>query len=135
MVKKLFKKSLRNEKVLYLFWGVMTTIVTILSFWSLNKVIDQYLVTSTVSTIIGIIFAYFVNSQYVFKVKHTNYKTKIKEFYNFLLSRVGSLIFEIILMVILVQYLKINETISKIFATFMVVLINYVLMKFFIFKR
>ena len=113
----------------------MTTIVTILSFWSLNKVIDQYLVTSIVSTIIGIIFAYFVNSQYVFKVKHTNYKTKIKEFYNFLLSRVGSLIFEIILMVILVQYLKINEPISKIFATLMVVLINYVLMKFFIFKR
>lgn len=124
--------SKHQELVDYLIIGVLTTIVSIISYYIFRVFIDNYIVCTIISWIISVIFAYITNRIIVFKSKDNNI---IKEFISFIVSRLLSLGIEIISMAFLVDLLSINDRISKIIVQIIVIVLNYIFSKLFVFKR
>jgi len=131
---KLIKKY--DEIIRYLIIGVLTTIVSISSFYLFNTCIHiYYLISDVLSWIISIIFAFIMNKIFVFKSKNKSKDETIYEFVNFTKYRILSLLIDMFIMFIFISIFKIDELISKIFVQFVVVVLNYIFSKFFVFKK
>ena len=130
---KLYKKY--KEIINYLIAGVLTTIVSILSYELFKNVFHiHYIISNIISWIIAVTFAYIINSKFVFESNKKN-KEKIKEFISFVSCRILSLIIETISIYLMVDIIKLNSDISKIIAQFIVLVLNYLFSKFFTFKK
>lgn len=128
---KLFTK----ETISYLIFGVLTTVVDAVTFYLCNNILKlEYIISTIMAWILAIFFAYFTNKIWVFKSKENNIYMIWKEILSFFFSRLVSLIFTLLWMVVTVELLKFNEFISKILANFFVVIMNYFFSKLFIFK-
>ena len=126
-------KEKLGEIFIYGIFGVLTTAISFGSFFALRKVfafINENIL-NTISILIAIIFAYFTNRKFVFKSKEKN---KIKEFFKFIGSRTFSAIFEIIFFFVLNSLCSIDGMTSKIFTSFIVIVLNYITSKLFVFK-
>ena len=113
------KKVLNRETVTYLIAGIMTTVVSLSSYWLLNRLFTShelfgkyaYLAASTISSALAIIFAFFVNKVWVFQSKCWQPKLVAREAITFAGARISSLLLEQLLMFLLVTLL-IENTIS-----------------------
>ena len=66
-IKKLFKKVFTKEIILYGIFGVLTTIVNIGSLWVFTEIFKiNENIANAVAIILSVIFAYFVNKDFVF---------------------------------------------------------------------
>lgn len=133
----LYKKY--EEIVNYLIVGVLTTVFTwvikaILAYVVFDvSVVWQNTLVTALADACGIIFAYFTNRKYVFKSTEPN---MLKEFFSFSAGRVGTTVFDIVAMDILVMVFgKEWYFVSMIAVSVLVVVLNYVLSKFFVFKE
>lgn len=88
-------------------------------------------VLNIISIFLAIIFAYFTNRKYVFKSEEKNI---LKEFIMFFGSRAFSAIFEITAFFILNGIFKIEGMISKALISIIVIALNYIISKVFVFK-
>jgi len=120
-----------EEIIRYLIAGILTTIVSIISYNFFRIIQIHYLISTILSWILAVIFAYFINKFYVFK----NNKKDIFEFINFIKYRFISLLTEFIIMYVLVDILFINDRLSKIIVQGIVLVLNYLFSKIFIFKN
>lgn len=122
----------------YLIFGVLTTIVSLLVYYALVFTIlnpehaIELQVANIISWIAGVIFAYITNRKYVFESKNQN---QIKEVTQFVLARVVTLVLDMAIMGLGVTLLKINDKILKLISQVLVVVLNYVFSKLFIFKK
>ena len=123
----------KNEEVWnYLIVGFLTTLVSISSYAFFSIVINIDYVTSTLlSWVFAVTFAYFTNRWFVFKSK----EKKIPEFISFSGSRIITLVLDVVLMIIMVSWLLINDFIAKLIVQVVVTVSNYVISKFFVFKK
>jgi len=125
-----------EEIILYLVVGVLTTVVSVLSYAMLAKVFGiPYMVSTVLSWIIAVLFAYVANKLVVFKTKLNTKKELLKEIYEFFKYRIVSLIMEVGLMYLMVSIMDINDVISKIVINIVVIIANYIFSKLFIFKK
>ena len=94
MIKKLFLKY--KELISYVFFGVLATIVSILSFKLFDVLLGPqlYLLSNVISWIITVIFAYFTNKIWVFESKSWKANVLVKEIVSFFGARVFSLVVE-----------------------------------------
>lgn len=120
-----------DEIIRYIIAGLLTTIVSIVSYNLLRNINIDYKICTILSWILAVIFAYFINKVFVFKSKKNN----IKEFANFILARLLSLFVEFIFMMIMVDLININDRIAKLIVQFVVLVLNYIFSKFFVFKK
>lgn len=126
-----------EEVIRYLIIGVLTTVVSLTTYYILTftvldpKVSVQLQITNIISWIVSVTFAYFTNRKYVFKLKE---KKNIKEASKFYLSRLSTLLLDMLLMQIFVIRLKFNDKIIKLIVQFVVIVLNYILSKFLVFK-
>lgn len=128
---KVYKKY--EEIINYLIFGVLTTLVSILSYAFFTRFINlDYVLSNILSWILSVTFAFFTNRKYVFKTSSSN---NVKDMFKFYLSRLTSLGIELVIMYILVTLLSLNDMISKIIVQFIVIVLNYVLSKLFVFKK
>ena len=122
-----------KEMVLYLIFGVLTTLVNILSYLFFSKICGiNILISNIMAWFFSIVFAYVTNRILVFESKN---KKILHEFALFITGRGLSGILDSLLFYILVVSLMFNDVISKIFINIIVVIINYVLSKKIIFKE
>ena len=127
-----------EEVIRYLIIGVLTTVVSLATYYILTftildpKVSIQLQITNIISWIVSVTFAYFTNRKYVFKLKE---KKNIKEASKFYLSRLSTLLLDMLLMQIFVIRLKFNDKIIKLIVQFVVIVLNYILSKFLVLKR
>lgn len=119
----------------YVICGILTTILNILVFYILDIYNVNYRINTTISTLISVIFAYITNKIYVFESRELGRKKVLKEILKFIFSRVGTYIVEIIGMYIFIELVKIENLISKILMNVIVIILNYILSKFYIFKK
>lgn len=125
-----------KEILLYLVFGVLTTIISLVIFFLLTKTIldssnaVQLQLANIISWIISVLFAYFTNSKYVF-----NGKISFKELSKFASARISTLIVDMIIMFVFVSLLKFNSDIIKIFDQVVVIVLNYILSKILVFKK
>lgn len=146
---KIFPKKIQDlyykyeEALMYLFFGVLTTAVSFLtagiSKAGLETISANTDLISTVSTVISwicaVTFAYITNRLWVFDVKASGTKAIISEAFSFYGGRVLTLIVETAMMWFGYSLLGINYWITKIAANVVVLILNYVISKLFVFKN
>lgn len=126
-----------GEIIRYLIIGGLTTLISLVVYYLLvytvfnPDVALELQITNVISWLVSVTFAYITNRKFVFK---THEKVTIKEALSFYLSRVSTLILEIVIMYLLVTVLKFNDKIIKILAQVLVIIFNYILSKFLVFK-
>ena len=147
MIKKLFIKY--KELITYVIFGVLTTLVNFFAFWLFTKILGEelYLINNAIAWVVGVIFAYITNKLFVFESKSWDLKVVTKEITGFLGARIFSFLVEEGGMFLFITVLGLgkksltilNLTITgqfivKILLAVIVVVMNYVFSKFFIFK-
>lgn len=137
MIKKIYDLYKKYEEIInYIIVGGMTTVISILSYYLFRLIFSNnsnfYIQLSTVlSWIVAVTFAYFSNRIFVFKSKNSKSLESVK----FVTSRIMSLLIEMLVMFILTGILKINDKIAKILVQFIIVILNYLFSKIFVFKK
>ncbi len=127
-----------KEGLLYLFFGGCTTLVNLISKWILlltiidSKNAVQLQVAIIISWIISVLFAYVTNRKFVFESKSSNVFKEITSFFG---SRVITLVLEMIIMYIFVTLLNFNVYVFTIISQILVIVLNYVFSKLFVFKK
>ncbi len=137
-IKNLIKKVFTKEIIMYLIFGVLTTVVSlavyyasIFTFLNPNNAI-QLQIANIISWIAGVTFAYFTNRKFVFESKNEN---KLKEAGKFVSSRVITLIMDMIIMFLGVTCMHLNDKIMKLVSQVIITISNYVFSKIFVFKK
>ncbi len=129
-----------REVLLYLFFGGCTTLINILAFalfiriMHINPDFDTY-ISNSIAWFISVLFAFVTNKIFVFESKGKSKKDTIRESISFFAFRLLSLVFDMGFMYLLIDILSVNEIISKVISNVLVVIINYVFSKVFIFKK
>lgn len=132
----LLKKFLTVEVVLYIFFGVLTTVVNIGSFAIITSCFKlEENISNAIAIILAVLFAYFTNKDLVFNSKAESFKEKIFEFFKFMLGRAFTMVVELIGFYLLFNILGIQKLISKTLITVIVIILNFFISKFFAFKK
>ena len=143
-MKRYIKKFFDNEILSYLFFGVATTLVSIIVRITIFYFFKQELWATALGNITGILFAFFTNDTIVFKQKRKNwFKRLIKfttaRFITFLLDLLLTFIFVTSFPHIIGQFVGDNlntiNTIETIFAQVTIIVLNYIFSKVFVFKK
>lgn len=144
------EKEKFKEIVLYLIFGVLTTLVNLGVFWLFDLMLGKnlYLVSNIIAWIVAVVFAFVTNKPIVFKSYDWSIKTIAKEGSEFLGARIFSFGVEELGLWILVDLLKMKNIVWNIFSfsisgTFIakvvlaviVVILNYFFSKFIIFAK
>lgn len=133
-MKKLFEKY--KDVIPYLIFGVLTTVVNYVSYWFFAHVLSVSVLVSTVlAWILAVAFAYVTNRKWVFHSTAVTRNEILKEAGAFLAARIGTGVLDFLIMWIFVDLLHWNDLIVKAAANILVIIINYVASKFFIFKK
>ncbi|ENQ3108116.1 Putative flippase GtrA (transmembrane translocase of bactoprenol-linked glucose) [Bacillus sp. 491mf] len=120
----------------YLLFGGLTTLVNIVTYFVCATLAGMdYKIATTIAWIVSVLFAYFTNKKYVFNSQPTSFAHALKEFFYFMGFRVLSYFIDIASMVVLIEWLGINDLVSKIIANVIVVVVNYFASKYIIFKK
>ncbi len=134
-IKALIKKVCTKEVILYFVFGVLTTLVNLFVFYILTHLnLDENL-SNVIAIVIAVLFAYFTNRKLVFNSTAVTFKENLKEFYKFILGRLFTMILEIVGFYLLFNILGIQELISKLLITVIVIILNFFISKFFAFKK
>ena len=129
-----------KEIVNYLIIGVLTTVVSLVSFYLIRIFVftndSQFDIqlANVISWVLAVLFAFVTNKKYVFESKSTGYQ-KFLEMIKFYVSRLTTLGVEMFVMWLLTSPLKVDDIISKIIVQFIIVILNYVFSKLFVFKK
>lgn len=129
-----YKKN--KQVILYIFFGACTTVINGVCYEGLYKCTNIGNMTSTIiAWLIAVLFAFVTNKEYVFNAKRRCFKRRFNQFALFFLCRVFTGIFDVIIMVLAVDFLKLNSLLWKFISNIIITVINYVLSKFIIFKN
>ncbi len=133
ILRELFKKY--QEQISYLFFGGMTTLVNFFTYAILTGVNEDFNKTlaNVLAWFAAVLFAFFTNKFFVFRNKSGEHI--LREFLAFFSARALSGLVEIGGFALFVEVLGWNDWIVKIAIAVFVVIANYVLSKFLIFKK
>lgn len=133
-IKELYNKY--KEILMYLIFGVLTTVVNIVSYFLLARILHIDTVVSTViALILSILFAYITNKIFVFESKTNTAKELLKEIISFFGCRAFTGILDVAFMYITVDVFDLNDMIMKIISNIVVIIVNYIFSKLIIFKK
>ena len=125
-----------REGMRYLVFGVLTTLLNLLIFTICCRIIKiQVVISNIISWIIAVLFAYVTNKLYVFDSKVIQKKELAREIISFFNARIVTLVIETVFLWATVIKLGLNEIIMKIIVNIIVIVLNFVFSKIFIFKE
>ena len=143
-MKKTITYIFNNELLAYLFFGIATTIVSILSRLIIYQLTHQELLSTALANIIGILFAFITNDTIVFKQSRENWPIRLMRF---TLARLSTFLLDLFLTFLFVtqfpniigQFVNNNinrvNSIETVIAQFLIIILNYIFSKVFIFKK
>ncbi len=158
-VKELYTKH--KEIINYLIFGVLTTVVDFAVYTPLTAifgadykiagVIPWYIVTSVIAWVAAVLFAYVTNKRWVFEEKDWSLRTVARELPTFAGGRVVTLLIQLFLMWLMIDLTHLDKTwlltwgsgligqkgdfAVKAIVAVVVVVLNYVISKLFVFKK
>ena len=142
-MKKQLKVLFDNEIFSYLFFGASTTLVSIFARLLLYQLTHQELLATALANMIGILFAFITNDTIVFKQVRKNWYLRLIKFF---LARLSTLLLDLLLTYLFVtefpsiigQFVNQNidrvNTIETFLAQILIIIINYIISKVYIFK-
>ena len=143
-MKKRIQSLLKNELLLYLFFGIATTLVSILSRLFIYQLTHKELLATGLANSIGILFAFFTNDRLVFKQVRQNWPSRLVKFTiarlsTFLLDMFLTFFFVTQFPSIIGQFVNNNidkvNSIETVISQFLIIILNYIFSKVFIFKK
>ena len=132
-LKALILHFYQNDVIRYVFFGGCTTLVNLVCFFVLRKCRVELNIANLISIITAILFAYVVNSRYVFQDKCETFKDHIRPFCKFISARLVTMVIEVGGVWLLVEVCKMNDMAGKFNTQFIVLALNYIFSKFFVF--
>lgn len=139
MIKKIIEIYKKYEEIWnYLVVGGLTTLVSLVAYILVTRTIldvanpIQLQVANILKWVAGVLFAYFTNRKFVFKSTNEN---KWQEFLSFTSSRVVTLVLDMVIMGVMVNVMGIYDLIATVVSMVLVIIGNYILSKFFVFKN
>lgn len=134
-IQKIFNKVCNRETILYIIFGVITTAVDFAAFSLLYYLADvNEVIANTIAWILAVAAAFVTNKLIVFESKSRNRKQLIKEILSFALARAASLIITDLFLVF-AKNIHMNMIFAKAVISVIVVILNYIFSKLFIFKK
>lgn len=125
-----------REMILYLVFGGLTTLVNIFSYFILTDLGHiNYLVSTAAAWVLSVLFAYFTNRVWVFRSTASGAAALIKEMGSFFACRLFSGAVDMAIMFFCVSILGLPDKLIKILANVVVIILNYLFSKLFIFKK
>lgn len=142
-MKNKIKKFLFSETVKYIIVGILTTLINIVIFRLLLFVFNKNLpdfkynwfFAEVPAFIIAVLFAFFMDKYFVFKKTDTKVSETIQELINFFMMRIISELVHMLGLFVFINILKFDALYSKIGLSVIVVVLNYLFSKFFIFRK
>ena len=138
ILKKEFILEMLNkykEIILYLIFGVLTTVVNFIVYIIFAWLISfNETISNTIAWFISVLFAYITNKIWVFKVKNKRTRTICYEIISFFGCRAVSGALDIGLFYIMVERIGINDVLTKCIIAILVIVLNYVTSKLITFK-
>lgn len=133
-INELFEKY--KDVIPYLVFGVLTTAVNIASYWVCAHPFNMPVMVSTViAWILSVLFAYITNRKWVFHSVTSGFHDIFMEIVYFFCARLATGIFDWSFMFIFVDMLNLNDMFIKVVSNVIVVVLNYIASKLFIFKK
>ena len=145
-----------REIISYLFWGVMTTLVSMLTyglfallFRSLDAELTLFglsvsltvVLATILSWVCAVLFAFVTNKLWVFESKSWESRVALPELAKFVSSRAATGILEVVAVPLLTA-IGLDQTIfgiegmlAKVIVTIIVIILNYVLSKLVVFRK
>ena len=134
-INKLIKKLLDRDVILYIIFGILTTLVNFVTFYILNSLMKVNAnISNLVAIPLAILFAYFTNRKWVFHTQAKGFKENFNEFCKFIAGRAVTMIIEFFGWMLLFM-IPIPEIISKLIVSVIIVILNFFISKFFAFKQ
>ncbi len=122
--------------VLYGVFGVLTTLVNIASYWLMAHPLGMGTMVSTVlAWVFSVLFAYVTNRRWVFHSRATGAEAIVKEIVSFFACRVATGVIDWACMFVFVELLHFNDVIIKVLANIVVIILNYVGSRLFVFRQ
>ncbi len=126
---------IKSEGFIYLVVGGITTLVNLVVYAVLYNLLKiDVTISNIISVTISILFAYVANKIVVFKSKTHNVKETIIEMAKFCGARISTMIIEVGGVFFMYNILKIHPMVAKIATQIIVIIVNYFISKFFVFK-
>ena len=132
-MKDLIKKLYHNDIIRYVFFGGCTTMVNLISFYLLRKAGVELNIANAISIVLAILFAYVVNSRFVFQDKAETLAEHVQPFLKFIGARALTMVIEMGGVFLLVGVMHLNDMVGKLITQVIVLILNYVFSKFFVF--
>jgi putative flippase GtrA len=125
-----------KEALMYLFFGGLTFFLSIFLFWFMDEVMHlNELVNNTIDWVICVAFQFFTNRTWVFDGKVETKGAFLKQAASFTAGRLFTLVVENILILIFITLMGLPKMPVKLGATFVVIVLNYIISKLIVFKK
>ena len=125
-----------KEPLLYLFFGVLTTLVNFAVFFVFTAwIVIDVLVANVIAWVASVLFAYVTNRTWVFSKHATETVAVIGEIASFFGGRVATLLFEEAVIWLFIKRLGFSAMAVKLVAAVGVVILNYVISKLLVFRK
>ena len=143
-MKKRIQSLFMNELLAYLFFGIATTLISIISRLVIYQLTHKELLATALANIIGILFAFITNDTIVFKQARQNWPRRLVKF---TLARLSTFLLDLFLTFLFVtqfpniigQFVNNNidkvNTIETAISQFLIIILNYILSKVYVFNK
>ncbi len=140
-LKALFNKY--REVITYVFFGGVTTLVNMVVLEIFARLGCPTWLANAIAWVAAVLTAYFTNRRWVFASRTTG-RAAVREFASFIAARLGTFALDEIIMVVGVDVLgpalfssvpQLWRQAVKLFANILVMTLNYIFSKLFIFKK
>ncbi|WP_430884084.1 GtrA family protein [Fusibacter sp. JL216-2] len=125
---------MKSEISLYLVFGLMTTAIAVGGYGLLIWMGLHYFYATTLSWLAAVLFAFVTNRKYVFQSQAKTVNQISKEAMAFLMSRVGTWVFETVGLIFLIDGIGMGQMLPKYIMSVVVIVMNYVLSKLVVFR-
>lgn len=127
----------KNQQVIrYLIAGILTTVVSLAVYYFISGIVInpnsalELQIANVISWVTAVTFAYFVNRKYVFESEDRHV---LKQALTFYVSRLTTLLMDMMLMFVLVICMGIDDRISKLVVQAAILVANYLLSRLVVF--
>lgn len=136
MLKKLWNLFVNRETITYGISGVSTTIVNFVVYYLFcNILLVPNLISNAIAWVAAVLFAYVLNARWVFKDKQEDVTGESRKLAKFFGARVVTFVIEEVGMFVLVDLLHGPNLIMKAIIAVLVIILNYIFSKLFVFKK
>ena len=125
-----------REIIIYIVFGIVVTLVNFAVYLPLHNLAGlSAAVSNCIAWVVAVLVAFLTNKPFVFKSHDWSWKTVTREFYKFVIFRIGSGMAETAVLLITVDILSWNGNLMKFLTGIAVVIANYLGSKLLVFKR